>query len=258
MGLRAYRGQFLLLGLFRPRPGDLSRAEAKAFERRAVLVSEPEDLRRAIDGAVLAKGPAVVRFEGYRGFFAPLRGWSRFLHEELRVIAKPGVLARVDRLSEVPIAINVRCGNDFPSAPPGARRLPPGTKTPVPWFRDVLRLVRAGASSVPAAFVVSDGTPEQLRLLLDEPAVTLVRPGTALSDLLTLARARVLLASGSSSFSAWGAFLGRMPAASHPGQPLSEWKLEGDPDGDPVRAEVDPESPDAAFMEAAGAALARR
>ena len=151
----------------------------------------------------------------------------------------------------------MRCGNDFPSAPPGARRLPPGTKTPVPWFRDVLRLVRAGAAGVPPAFVVSDGTPEQLRPLLEEPSVTLVRPGTALSDLLTLARARVLLASGSSSFSAWGAYLGRMPTASHPGQPFSEWRLDGDPDGDPVRAEVDPESPDAAFVNAARAALRR-
>jgi hypothetical protein len=75
------------------------------------------------------------------------------------------------------------------------------------------------------AVVVSDGSPAALGDLLSIDGVTLLRPGCAISDLLVLSRARVLLASGSSSFSAWGAFLGQMPVASHPGQPMSDWRI---------------------------------
>ena len=147
----------------------------------------------------------------------------------------------------MPIAINVRCGRDFPSVPARTTRLRFGEATPIQWFVRALRLVREAAGHRARAFVVSDGTPRQLRGLLAEPDVRLVRPGCAISDLLVLARARVLLASGSSSFSAWGSFLGSMPAASHPGQPLTDWRLPP-VDGAALRVELDPGAPDERFL----------
>jgi hypothetical protein len=196
----------------------------------------------------------VVEFEGWREFFAPLLGWNERLLAELRLATRASHLATAERFPVVPIALNVRCGADFPPAPPGTRRLAFGQATPLPWFVAALRRVREAAGTCAPAFVVSDGGPDRLRPLLDEPSVTLVRPGCAISDLLVLSKARVLLASGSSSFSAWGAFLGGMPAASHPGQPLTDWRLPDAADG-PPRVEFDPESPEARFLAAAASGV---
>ena len=71
------------------------------------------------------------------------------------------------------------------------------------------------------ALVESDGTKEELEPLLKLGNVEFVRPGCAISDLLILARSQVLMASGSSAFSAWASLLGQMPTSSHPGQSLS-------------------------------------
>jgi hypothetical protein len=83
--------------------------------------------------------------------------------------------------------------------------------------------------------------------------VEFVRPGTAISDLLILSRGKVLLASGSSSFAAWGAFLGQMPSATHPGQPLSDWNIV--PEKGQFIGEVNPGSPPREFLDQARSCL---
>ena len=93
------------------------------------------------------------------------------------------------------------------------------------WFVNGLEWVRNTIGYPAQAVVVSDGTSEELGPLLSLENVAFIRPGCAISDLLILANSRVLLASGSSSFSAWASFLGQMPTISHPGQPLSWFGL---------------------------------
>jgi len=78
------------------------------------------------------------------------------------------------------------------------------------------------------AVVVSDGTEQDLAPLLELENVEFLRPGCAITDLLILARAKVLIASGGSSFSAWASFLGNMPTISYPGQSLEWFKLKSD------------------------------
>ena len=251
---RAWRRQFLLQGLFHPREGDVTGLARTLVRWRTPRAQEPEDPRRPLDPPPEPGRDLLVPFPGYRGFFRPLLGWEATLLDELRAIARPEHLAAVDRFPSVPVAMNVRCGHECPDPQPGARRIEVGQKTPLPWFRDALRAVRAAAGWAAPAYVVSDGTERQLETLLAEEAVTLVRPGCAISDLLTLARARVLLASGSSSFSAWGSFLGGMPTASHPGQPSSAWRLP-DGEGGPPRREFDPLEPDPRFLASAKASL---
>ncbi|HEX6066010.1 MAG TPA: hypothetical protein VFZ04_17375, partial [Longimicrobiales bacterium] len=74
-----------------------------------------------------------------------------------------------------------------------------------------LRALRRMLQKDVPALVVSDGASAGLAELLAEPHTELIRTGVPLADLLSLSGARVLLASGS-SFSAWAAFLGGMPA----------------------------------------------
>ncbi len=256
LALRHYRTQILLVGILRAVPGDASARSARRIAHRGVAVAEPADPRAAWRRPPGVAGPIVVDFVGYEGFFGPLLGHEVRLLADLRRVARPRWLALADRWGDVPIAINARCGKDFLRAASTSGRLRFGDATPVSWFVRALRLVRETSGRSARAFVVSDGTPADLAPLLAEPDVVLVRPGCAISDLLVLARARVLLASGSSSFSAWGAFLGRMPAASHPGQPLTNWGLPRGAD-DPARIELDLETPDERFLSAVGDALRR-
>jgi hypothetical protein len=75
------------------------------------------------------------------------------------------------------------------------------------------------------AVIVSDGKESELRELLDQEQVTLVRAGSAISDLLVLSNSKVLIASAGSSFSAWAAFLGQMPSIAHPSHSFDWFKL---------------------------------
>ena len=115
-------------------------------------------------------------------------------------------------------------------------------------------LIRQAVGYPSAAYIVSDGTRAQLAELLSLENVHLVRPGSAISDLLVMSKSRVLLASGSSSFAAWGAFLGQMPTASHPGQAMiPEWRLTAE--RGQFLAEFDPKNPAHEFIAQARLAL---
>lgn len=250
IALRHYRSQILLLGLFRRRPGDLGVLQGWWVARGATRISEPAATIVPRTSAAATADDVLVEFRGYEGYFAPLLGREELLRSELRAVARPRLLLRADRLGPVPIAINVRCGRDFPKASPGAERIAPGEATPLGWFVEALRLVRRSMGARVPAFVVSDGGVGDLAVLLAEPEVRLVRPGCAVTDLLVLLRARVLLASGSSSFGAWAAFLGGMPAATHPGQPLAAWALPPE-EGEALRVELDTRRPDDRFLRVA-------
>jgi hypothetical protein len=127
-------------------------------------------------------------------------------------------------------------------------------RTPLQWFVDALALVRRAAGWTVPALLVSDGSAVDLAPILRLDRVELVRPGCALGDLWTLARSRVLLGSGGSSFSAWAAFLGGMPTVTMAGQSLEWFGLRGD--GDRYLGELDIEAPDERFLAQCRAALA--
>lgn len=249
---RSYFRQLVLLGLLENRRGDLGVFEGIMKTRGMARCPEPGDLHTLPLARHLDKCQFI--FSGERDYFRRLNGWDEFLHEELRAITRQKYLDLVAAIGSVPIGLCVRCGNDFDPPVPGQKRLLLGQKTPLTWFVETLRSVRDAVGFAADAFVVSDGTEEQLAGLLAEKNVRFVRPGSAVSDLLVLASAKVLLASGSSTFAAWGAFLGQMPSVSHPGQPLATWNIV--PARSQFMAEFDPDQPDPVFLRQASHALA--
>ncbi|MGH9807358.1 MAG: hypothetical protein ACRD9W_08860, partial [Terriglobia bacterium] len=152
------------------------------------------------------------------------------LHVSLRAIAARKWLAMADMYTEIPIALNVRRGKDFEDASDESEFYSRGPlRTPLSWFIRTLQEIRSrlGVPRAPA-YVVSDGTEQDLEPLLRINDVHLVESRSAISDLLILAKARLLIGSGGSSFSAWASFLGQMPTVSHPGQSLNWFKVSGD------------------------------
>lgn len=241
----SYLRQLILFGLFRKRAGDLGVIQGLLTARRGRSVTE-EAFSLLPPPAGQEGGDTHVVFEGYKPLFTPLNGWHGFLLEELKAITRPAYLALADSFGEVPVALCVRCGNDFPDPVVVDGRIGRGQKTPIPWFVQSLQAIRQRVGRPVKAVVVSDGTPEQLAELLSLENVSFARPASAISDLLVLSRAQVLIGSGSSMFVAWGAFLGQMPCISHPGQPFSEWDIH--PSKGQFMGEFDLARPDEAFL----------
>jgi hypothetical protein len=137
----------------------------------------------------------ILVFRGEEGKLADLQGREAELLTALQRIStvRPAMHERY-------VGIHVRRGDFSDTA-----------RTSLSWFVAALLALRAKLHRDVPAVVVSDGSASDLAELLALPNVTLHRTGVPLADLLVLSSSRVLLASGS-SFSAWAAFLGGMPA----------------------------------------------
>ncbi len=223
--------------LFQPADGDVTGLRAAYIRLRAATVPEPEK----VDGAVAAaRGTQLVVFEGMRGQFAEINGWSGLLKDELEAMTRPIWRERARAFPAPFIALHVRRG-DFQRSIAAAELATAGNAiTPIGWFVDTLRCVRAALGEARPAIVTSDGSDAELAALLAEPNVTRADTGSAIGDMLLLSRAEVLLASGS-SFSAWASFLGQMPTFTHPGQSLT--RLFGLKSERAYLGELDPASP---------------
>jgi len=242
----SYLHQIALWDLFRAGPGDISvwrgillalslpvRYESDLADSVAVIAGNT-DVRLVFDRAC------------YR--FTTLEGYNDFLLQELRMIALPRHVAFVDTFSHAFVGINIRCGNDFKAPPIHANYDRVGwlQRTPISWYAESLLAIRAACGYPVAAVVVSDGREEILRDILSLENVTFLRPGRAITDLLVLTQSRVLLATASSSFSAWASFLGGMPTISAPGHPLTEWDVRSTPDR--FVGNFDPKDPPSGFL----------
>lgn len=156
----------------------------------------------------------IYRFAGLGDYFRTLNG----RHEEV-LPALTGLLAPqwrdyLFRVSPAPVGIHVRLG-DFTG----------NILHPIEWYVEALRLVRSIAGWVVPAKVFSDGTEKELARLLAIESVQRVEGPNAITDLLHLAKSRFLIGTGSSTFGAWAAYLGQMPALTRTGNPFSWWNL---------------------------------
>ena len=119
------------------------------------------------------------------------------------------------------IAIHYRSGNDFKAHT--ARD--PQAKTDLQWFTHAVDWARHKYGNLPV-HVVSDGdTHHLLHMIKGLTGCQIHRSGTAIQDLLFLSKAKVLLASGNSSFSAWSSFLSGADSFSSKATPLDKWRI---------------------------------
>lgn len=219
--LRGERDWRLYRGQLRPAPGEIT-----GLRRLWLLATSARVLEDAARGGLpQATRSHIVEFSARHDSFVPLLGQGPAVRAELGKMVHPRWLAAAAKATVAPIGIHVRLG-DFETPSSEADFFSRGfLRTPLSWFLDTLAFIRQQAGSAVPAFVVSDGEAADLRALLTIPAVHLLRTGSAIGDLLALSRSRFLLASGGSSFSAWGAYLGEIPAVSRPGQSLAWFDL---------------------------------
>lgn len=166
-----------------------------------------------------------VMFFGDRGRFELLNGCDLEVRKRLDNIAVDKWLRFAEKFAGVPIALNVRAGNDFVDPSTVDSQVREAVKTPLKWFVDTVNLVREILSYKAEVVLVSDGDSNYLEPILRLGNVHFVRPGSALGDLLVLRNADLLIRSGGSSFSAWAAFLGQATTLSPVGGAMDRFNL---------------------------------
>lgn len=154
--------------------------------------------------------------------FLDLQGYSKNILDNLYSLVSYSDQRFISKYANQDfIGINVRSGNDFiePDSEKDGHR-----KTSLQWFEEGLEKIRDKYSKLPV-LIISDGGPKQLSSLLKLENVSLLDSTSAIADLLILTKAKILLGSGNSTFSAWASFLGQMATYSSKETPFEKFYI---------------------------------
>lgn len=132
-------------------------------------------------------------------FFQDLNQHVPLVLEYFNRILKQETVGKVDveRMKEM-VAVHVRLGDYVPEM-----------RTDISWYRDLIENIISERPQQKFA-LFSDGSDEELKLLLDIPNVERCFFGNAFADMWAISKSKFVIASDS-TFSAWGAFLGQRP-----------------------------------------------
>jgi len=188
---------------------------------RAQRVAEPE--AEAVLAASRPSRPTLLVFSGLEGNFSPLVGHRDLLRARLHAILARPTRARL-RSSETDFFVGVhfrrgdkptlRFGQYYPRMPSGGIEM--NAACPTEWFVRCIQGIRKAIGRCVSVRIFSDAHEEELKPLLRLPNVHCPRQQSSIVDMLLLARSRVLIGTGGSSFSMWPTFLGSMPTIWYP------------------------------------------
>ncbi|MGC1396745.1 MAG: alpha-1,2-fucosyltransferase [Coleofasciculaceae cyanobacterium] len=149
--------------------------------------------------------------------FNDLKEHQKFIKQQLIATIRPTVFKTISERPAPEIAIHVRRG-DFKALKPDEKLTSDlaHARTPINWFINVLSVIRKIAGYTIPVTIFSDGYDQELSELLSLPEVHRPLSSSALSDLFTMSRSKLLIASSRSTFSAWASYLGQCPTVWHP------------------------------------------
>jgi hypothetical protein len=149
-------------------------------------------------------------------FFVDLREHQPIVKDKLLSSIRPSVLAAISKRLPPQIGVHIRMG-DFRTlkTEDDFTRLG-GVRTPFSWFIRVINTIRKIVGYDVPVTIFSDGYDRELSELLKLPQVNRDPATSALSDLLTLSKSKLLIASSGSTFSNWASYLGQCPTIWHP------------------------------------------
>lgn len=143
----------------------------------------------------------IVEFDQTGPMFDQILNDSDLVKRELLRITRPNHKGALYYDFRSSISVHVRLG-DFKVE---------SLQTPLEWFVGAIRQVRQMVDAKMRVYIFSDGTDDELKMLLDLPCVSRLSFGSSIGDLLGLTCANILIANGGSTFSKWASYLGRMP-----------------------------------------------
>ncbi len=166
-----------------------------------------------------SQNSCVITFSGMRDCFQSLAGSAPFLRERLWEMTVPLHRPALEDQRSF-IAMHVRRGDQTRLGIPADQleaRI--AQFTPLRWFIAMAHAVRQHPSLANLPILVfTDGSIDEIRDLLAVPGVEKAPPASAIFDLWMLSKAKLLFASGNSTFSMWASYLGNMPTVYAPGK----------------------------------------
>lgn len=146
-----------------------------------------------------ASRSGIVIFKGREefGWMEPVKNERIFLTCELERIVNPKIIFKLSELPREYIAVHIRKG-DFKLG---------DEQQPDTYYLSAIAQARKDVGDKPI-LVFSDGDDKDLEFLRHEK-VRIMRGNPAVYDVLALSRSTVLVGTNHSTFSYWGAFLGR-------------------------------------------------
>lgn len=163
--------------------------------------------------------PAIIVFEGLRNYFDDIQGSRALINSELQRIVNPAILQRVASFRQPFVAVNMRRGDLTNQGWSDERLMGEPRYTPTAWFVSAMQAISHHPNWQRLPIVlISDGRDTEIAPLLGDANCKLVTTGSAIGDILLLANAKLLVASGHSTFSMWASYLGEMPTIYYPGK----------------------------------------
>lgn len=213
---KRYYGNFFSTRHYTPRWQYLI---SKRFKKSSVY-SNPAVAKLARAGNELARaGQSVFLFDQmppWNDYFQDLKDYQDIVKEKLYRDIHQNLLTEILQKPAPKIGIHIRRGDYQQPQEDDDFAVKRCVYTKLEWYVDVLMAIRAEIGEDIPATVFSDGYPEELQDILLLPNVTLSAETSALSDLITMSRSRLLIASAHSSFSAWASYLGQCPTIWQP------------------------------------------
>lgn len=194
-------------------------------------------------------GRTVVRFhglgEGLGTYFKPLLRDHRYIRECLWEMTTPRLRDDGGQYGGNYVAIHVRRGDITRSGWSAERLAARPLYTPIEWFCETAAKLRRQLSGPPIPLVIfTDGSEEEVRPLLQLRNVHVRARQQAITDLWALSHARLLIATGHSTFSMWASYLGGMPTVYAPGK-IQERVQQGRPGAMEIELSASDDIPDA-------------
>jgi Glycosyl transferase family 11 len=147
----------------------------------------------------------------WNDYFQDLKNHQSLVKEKLYRDVRPKVLAEILNKPAPEIGIHIRRGDYAKPLPQNDFKVNRCVYTPLDWYIGVLKKIRQELGGDVPATIFSDGYPEELKDILSMPNVSMSPETSALSDMITMSRSKLLIGSSHSSFSAWSSYLGQCP-----------------------------------------------
>ena len=199
--------------------------------------------------------PSIVEFEGMGPLFAPLLGEHDLIRTKLWSMTREPLRPKADQYRVPFVAMHVRRGDITRQGFTPQDLVDVKQYTALSWFVAMVRASRRveALRGLPVV-VFTDGSVEEIADLLALDGVRMNPRQPAITDLWTMSCAKLLFASGFSTFGMWASFLGGMPTIYAPGK-LQQRVQAGRPQAIEIEVSEGAELPKIALAEYAANAI---
>jgi hypothetical protein len=220
--LRGERDKRYYVGLFTQQSYQRGLSKLSILARaRKIEESDAEAFMAARSGeqpGALGR-PSVVLFRDLRGMFAPLLPHREFVRRRMLEILRPSLRQTIDQTPvDFVIGAHIRRGDK--TALKLGQPWPVGEHhfgQPDEWFVACVQNIRKVLGYPAPVRIFSDAHDEQLTSIMALENVQRAAPNPSIVDIFLLSKSKILITTGTSSFSMWASYFGLMPTLWYPG-----------------------------------------